>query len=182
MCAAHTGSAINNKCGEPGVRVVDDVERRTILGGLAGILSYRYLQDYATFMVDPDRFIEPDHPEVEEVADDVEDLTDTIDLGIENEYRADAENFRPAGNTLEYGGAYDCEDHAFIASSVLENMDRDWKMVVTPGHTETHFKTDNGIYRWHVGAPENPEPRGDRDWTLMYDLDEGWDLYREDWS
>jgi len=161
---------------------VEDQERRAVLAGIAGVFGWRYAQDYATFLADPDRFIEPEHPEVEEVADGADDLTDTVDLGIENEYRADAENFRPAGDTLEHGGPYDCEDHAYISASVLENLDRDWKMVVKPGHTETHFQTDEGVYRWHVGAPEDPEPRGDQDWTVMYDLDEGWDLYEEDWT
>jgi hypothetical protein len=148
---------------------------------VSAIFGYQYGQDYATFAVDPERYIEPEHPEVEEVADQNDDLTDEVDLGIENEYEADAENFRPAGYTLEHEPAYDCEDHAFIAASVLENEDRDWKMVVQPGHTETHFQTDEGKYRWHVGAPEDPEPRGDQDWTLMYDLDDGFERYEEDW-
>jgi hypothetical protein len=170
------------KCPKPLNIRVEEMERRTLLAGVAGVFGYRYLQDYAIFMADPDRFIEPEHPEVESVANNVNDITDTVDLDMENEYKPDAENFRPAGYTLEHEPAYDCEDHAFIAASVLENLDRDWKMVVRQGHTETHFNTDDGVYRWHVGKPENPEPRGDQDYSAMFDMDEGWSLYDEDWA
>jgi hypothetical protein len=161
---------------------VEKLERRAVLAGLAGMFGWRYVKDYATFAADPDRFIEPEHPSVVDVAEDAGDLKEKVDLGIENEYEADAEDFRPAGNVLEYGGDYDCEDHAFVAASVLEYRDRDWKMVVEPGHTETHFDTENGVYRWHVGKPENPEPRGDKDWSFMFDLDNGWQRYEENWA
>jgi hypothetical protein len=156
--------------------------RQTLAAALSAVFGYRYANDYVTFAVDPERYIEPEHPEVEDVADQNDDLTDEVDLGIDYEYHADAEWFRPAGNVLEHGGRLDCEDLAMVAASVLENEDRDWKMVVQPGHTETHFQTDDGVYRWHVGAPEDPEPRGDQDWTLMYDLDDGFERYEEDWG
>lgn len=152
-----------------------------LIGASTGVFAFDYADDYVTFAVDPERFIEPDHPKVEEVADRHDYLTGEVDLGIDWEYRADAENFKPAGQVLETGAPGDCEDLAFIAASILENKDRDWKMVAKPGHTEVQYDTEWGVYEWSTGAPENPSPRSDNDWTAMYDLDNGWSRYDQNW-
>jgi uncharacterized protein YciU (UPF0263 family) len=161
-----------------------ELTRRKILalmgGGAAGVIGYRYMDDYVTFAADPDRFIEPDHENVLEVAGSNDEYTDTVDMGLDFEYKADAENFISAGDYLEHGVG-DCEDHAFATASILEAEGLDWKMVVEPGHTETHFKTDDGVYSWHVGEPKNPESNKDQDWTLMFDLQNGLERYEKNW-
>jgi len=155
-------------------------EALALMGGATGVMGYRYMDDYSTFAADPGRFIEPEHDNVLEIADSNDEYTDTVDMGIDFEYDADAENFIPAGDYLKHGVG-DCEDHAFATASILEAEGRDWKMVVETGHTETHFKTDDGVYRWHVGEPKDPEPNKDQSWTLMFDLDEGLEKYDKNW-
>lgn len=166
---------------DDGQDVDDGLSRRAVVAGLCGVLGYQYGQDYLTFALDAERYVEPNDPTVEEVANDLDDLTGEVDLGTDFTYKADAEWFRPAGEYLEDGYG-DCEDHAMATASILENLDRDWRMVVRTGHTETQFDTDDGVYRWHVGDPEDPEPRGDQDFRLMWDLDNGWDFYDEEWN
>jgi len=155
-------------------------EALALAGAATGVFGYRYLDDYVTFAADPERFIEPDHENVLEIAGSNDEYTDTVDMGTDFEYEADAEEFIPAGNYLEHGVG-DCEDHAFATASILEAEGYDWKMVVEPGHTETHYMADGEVYRWHVGEPKDPEPNEDEEWTLMFDLDNGLEKYDDEW-
>jgi len=41
---------------------------------------------------------------------------------------------------------------------------------------------DGDYHRWHSGQPKNPEERDGEDFDLMFDLDDGWDTYDEDWA
>lgn len=163
----------------------EDLSRREVLellGGTSGLFSSYYLQDYLTFEVAPRRFIEPDHYKVQEIANSHNDLTEKVDLGIDWKYKEDQENFKPAGDVLEHGLYGDCEDHAFVAASILEAKERDYKIVLKTGHTEVQFDTEDGVYEWSVGDPENPVPRSDNEWIAMYDLDDGWSKYQKDWN
>jgi hypothetical protein len=77
---------------------------------------------------------------------------------------------------------HNCEDVAITAASILENKEIPWKMVFEAGHTETHFYMDGDYHRWHSGQPKNPEERDGEDFDLMFDLDDGWNTYDEDWA
>jgi hypothetical protein len=102
-------------------------------------------------------------------------------MDLELTYDRDIENFKPASVYLE-DGAGDCEDVGLLAASILENTGIPWKMVFEPGHTETHFYMDEDYHRWQSGQPKNPEKRDGEDFDLMFDLDDGWDTYDEDWA
>lgn len=152
-----------------------------VLGGLGALKAGSVGYEWASFASDPTDYIQPHHTAVEQQAEAIDSLPETADIDTELTYDRDIENFKPASVYLE-DGTGDCEDTASLAASILENKQIPWKMVFQAGHTETHFYMDGDYHRWHSGQPKNPEERDGEDFDLMFDLDDGWDTYDEDWA
>jgi transglutaminase-like putative cysteine protease len=160
------------------------VKRRDLiyaLGGVALLKTGSITSEWASFASDPSQYIQPHHTAVEQQAEAIDGLPETAELSPELTYKRDGEILKSASRYLEEGTG-DCEDHCFLAASILENKQIPWKAVFETGHTEAQFKMDDTYYRWHVGKPETPVERGSRGFDLMYDLENGWDKYTEDWD
>lgn len=151
------------------------------LGGVALLRTGSITSEWASFAHDPSQYIQPHHSAVEQQAEAIDGLPEDAEMDVELTYDKDIENFKPASVYLE-DGAGDCEDVAITAASILENKGVPWKMVFQTGHTETQFYMDDTYYRWHSGQPKNPEERDGQDYDLMFDLDNGWNKYTEDWD
>jgi len=152
-----------------------------VLSGLGALKAGSVGYEWASFASNPRDYIQPQHSAVEQQAKAIDGLPKTADIDIELTYDRDIENFKPASVYLE-DGTGDCEDVGIAAASILENKGVPWKMVFQAGHTETQFYMDDTYYRWHSGQPKNPEEIDGQDYDLMFDLDNGWDKYTDDWD